>query len=52
MRYPEEAERMGALGREVVREKFLSTSNLRNYLRLFTDLATTQRVERHGEAAS
>ena len=45
MRSPEEAERMGALGREVVREKFLSTSNLRNYLRLFTDLAEKPREE-------
>ncbi len=46
MRYPEEAERMGARGRETVREKFLSTSLLRNYLRLFTDLAITRSVER------
>lgn len=53
MRHPEEAERMGALGREVVRDKFLSTSNLRNYLRLFTDLATSQSVDRpKGIAAS
>ncbi len=53
MRNPEEAERMGALGREVVREKFLSTSNLRNYLRLFTDLAASQSNDRSkGMAAS
>jgi trehalose synthase len=38
MRDPEKAHRMGEIGREVVREKFLSTSNLRNYLRLFTEL--------------
>ena len=30
-------------GREQVRQKFLSTSNLRNYLRLFGDLSN-QRV--------
>jgi trehalose synthase len=52
MRYPEEAARMGVLGREIVRERFLSTSNLRNYLRLFTDLATPQRVAHQGAAAS
>ena len=46
MRYPEEAARMGARGREVVRDKFLSTSNLRNYLRLFTELAAPKRVKR------
>ena len=38
MRDPERAHRMGEIGREVVREKFLSTANLRNYLRLFTEL--------------
>jgi trehalose synthase len=40
MRHSDDSVRMGALGREVVRDKFLSTANLRNYLRLFTDLAT------------
>jgi trehalose synthase len=40
IRHSDDSVRMGALGREVVRDKFLSTANLRNYLRLFTDLAT------------
>ena len=38
MRDPQRARHMGELGREVVREKFLTTSNLRNYLRLFNEL--------------
>lgn len=43
MRDREKSAQMGAVGREVVREQFLSTSNLRNYLRLFTDLTTESR---------
>jgi trehalose synthase len=39
MRDPQKSAQMGAKGREIVRENFLSTANLRNYLRLFTDLA-------------
>lgn len=39
MRYPERALSMGELGHEDVRHKFLSTGNLRNYLRLFNELA-------------
>lgn len=39
MRNPERAAQMGALGREDVRHKFLSTANLRNYLRLFNELS-------------
>ena len=38
MRDPEKAHHMGEVGREVVREKFLTTSLLRNYLRLFNEL--------------
>ena len=39
MRNPEQAHQMGELGREAVRHNFLSTANLRNYLRLFNELA-------------
>lgn len=39
MRDPKLAEQLGARGREVVRHNFLSTANLRNYLRLFNELA-------------
>src|SRR5262249_17061669 len=39
MRHPKTAAEMGARGREVVRHNFLSTANLRNYLRLFNELA-------------
>jgi trehalose synthase len=44
IRHPNLARDMGAYGREQVRQKFLSTSNLRNYLRLFTDLSTQDAV--------
>jgi trehalose synthase len=36
---PEVAVQMGARGREVVRQHFLSTANLRHYLTLFNDLS-------------
>jgi trehalose synthase len=39
MRNPQAAAEMGKRGREDVRRKFLSTGNLRNYLRLFNELA-------------
>ncbi len=39
LRNPEVAAEMGRRGREVVRHKFLSTANLRNYLNLFTELS-------------
>ncbi|HEX8035454.1 MAG TPA: glycosyltransferase [Ktedonobacterales bacterium] len=39
MRHPKDAAEMGARGREEVRHKFLSTANLRNYLRLFNELS-------------
>jgi trehalose synthase len=39
MHNPSLAHQMGAYGKEQVRQKFLSTSNLRNYLRLFSDLS-------------
>ena len=39
MRHPERAAEMGKRGHEDVRNKFLSTANLRNYLNLFNDLA-------------
>lgn len=38
MRDPAKAAIMGQRGRDVVRDNFLSTANLRNYLRLFNDL--------------
>lgn len=37
---PDLANRMGASGREHVKQNFLSTRNLEDYLRLFTDLAS------------
>ena len=39
-REPAVAVRLGRNGREAVRQNFLSTANLRNYLRLFNDLRT------------
>jgi len=50
MRNPARARKMGELGREVVRQNFLSTANLRNYLRLFTDLTQANRVRHHRSA--
>jgi trehalose synthase len=38
LRDPDGAAQLGYNGHEVVRRKFLSTANLRNYLRLFTEL--------------
>ena len=38
LQHPDEAQRMGAQGREHVRRNFLSTRHLRDYLQLFTDL--------------
>jgi trehalose synthase len=38
LRHPDEARRMGAQGREHVRQNFLSTRHLCDYLQLFTDL--------------
>jgi len=38
LQHPDEARRMGAQGREHVRQNFLSTRHLRDYLRLFCDL--------------
>jgi trehalose synthase len=39
LRDPTAADRLAARGRERVRQRFLSTANLRNYLTLFRDLA-------------
>lgn len=39
LQHPEEAERMGTRGREHVRQNFLSTRHLRDYLRLFASLS-------------
>jgi trehalose synthase len=50
MRNPTRAHKMGELGREVVRQNFLSTANLRNYLRLFTDLTQANRARHHRSA--
>ena len=41
MRHPDLSTAMGERGHEEVRQKFLSTANLRNYLNLFNDLAGT-----------
>lgn len=38
LREPDEAVELGRRGHEVVRQKFLSTANLINYLKLFNDL--------------
>lgn len=38
---PQRADRMGAVGRDKVRDEFLSTRELEDYLRLFNDLADT-----------
>ena len=52
MRNPARAQKMGERGREVVRQNFLSTANLRNYLRLFTDLTQTRAANRrHARSA-
>lgn len=37
-RHPDEARQMGAAGKEKVRKKFLSTTNLKTYLNIFSDL--------------
>jgi trehalose synthase len=39
LEHPDEAERMGQAGRERVRERFLTTRHLTDYLRLFTALS-------------
>jgi trehalose synthase len=52
MRNPARARKMGERGREVVRQNFLSTANLRNYLRLFTDLTQPRAANRrHARSA-
>jgi trehalose synthase len=51
MRDREKAHRMGEIGREVVREKFLTTSLLRNYLRLFNDLMEQEASESQARMA-
>lgn len=52
MRNPVRAQKMGERGREVVRQNFLSTANLRNYLRLFSDLTQTRSAARPRHARS
>jgi trehalose synthase len=42
LRQPTQARQLAARGREEVRHNFLSTANLRNYLRLFNELAGRQ----------
>ena len=42
LRNPEAAAAMGKRGREEVRQKFLSTANLRNYLTLFNELIANE----------
>ena len=39
LRHPEEAERLGQAGKEHVRENFLTTRHLRDYLYIFRTLA-------------
>jgi trehalose synthase len=39
LRHPDKAKAIAERGREHVRHNFLSTANLRNYLRLFNELA-------------
>ena len=39
LQHPDEADVMGMAAREHVRERFLTTRHLADYLRLFTDLA-------------
>lgn len=39
LQHPAEADRMGTIGREYVRENFLTTRYLRDYLQLFHDLS-------------
>ncbi|HEX8729108.1 MAG TPA: glycosyltransferase [Ktedonobacterales bacterium] len=51
MRDQEKARHMGEIGREVVREKFLTTSLLRNYLRLFNDLMEQEASESQARMA-
>ncbi len=51
MRDRDKARRMGEIGREVVREKFLTTSLLRNYLRLFNDLMEQEASESQARMA-
>lgn len=47
MRSPELSTAMGERGHEEVRQKFLSTANLRNYLNLFNDLAGNHVPQQH-----
>jgi len=49
---PQRAAAMGARGREVVRQNFLSTANLRNYLNLFNELAGNKTATRNRQAKS
>jgi trehalose synthase len=51
MRDQAKARHMGEIGREVVREKFLTTSLLRNYLRLFNDLMEQEASESQARMA-
>jgi trehalose synthase len=51
IREPELAVEMGKRGHEDVRDKFLSTANLRNYLNLFNDLAGNSNATRPREEA-
>jgi trehalose synthase len=51
LRHPEQAHALAEQGREHVRHNFLSTANLRNYLRLFNELAG-HRMEVAAEATA
>ena len=51
LRNPEKADEMGRRGREVVRQQFLITRNLRDYLRIFRTLAGIGPLAREKVAA-
>lgn len=51
LKHEQEARRMGALGRDKVRERFLSTGNLEAYLNLFRGLAVTRNQDDQKSAA-
>jgi trehalose synthase len=54
LRHPDQARAVADHGREHVRHNFLSTANLRNYLRLFNELAgnRVEEAEAAGAVAS
>jgi trehalose synthase len=51
LKHPQEARRLGAAGRDKVRQKFLSTVNLKAYLDLFRGLAVAEDRREKAQAA-